>query len=110
MRPIRLLLALVLLLGVTVKVSAQQVTVDLRQVKLEKVLDALTRQTGYAFYHSRPTIDPDRIVSLTVKDVKLEAALDKLFAGTRIGYEIKGQKVYLSEKASSAQAVTPPGL
>lgn len=108
MRPIRLLLALVLLLGVTVTVSAQQVTVDLRQVKLEKVLDALTRQTGYAFYHSRPTIDPDRIVSLTVEDVKLEAALDKLFAGTHIGYEIKGQKVYLSEKASPAQAVTPP--
>lgn len=108
MRPIRLLLALVFLLCVSVKASAQQVTVDFRQVKLEKVLDALTQQTGYAFYHSRPTIDPDRLVSLTVRDVKLEAALDKLFAGTHIGYEIKGQKVYLSEKTTAAQTTSPP--
>lgn len=108
MRPIRLLLALVFLLGITVTVSAQQVTVDLRQVKLEKVLDALTRQTGYAFYHSRPSIDPDRTVTLTVKDVKLETALERLFAGTNIGYEIKGQKVYLSKKSTGTQTSTLP--
>lgn len=95
MKPFRLLLAAALLVASVTAVSAQQVTVRLRQVKLVQVLDEISRQTGYAFYHSRPTVDPDRIVSLDVTDTKLETALDRLFAGTRIGYEIRNQKIYL---------------
>lgn len=98
MKPFRPLLAAVLLVASVTAVSAQQVTVRLRQVKLVQVLDEISRQTGYAFYHSRPTVDPDRIVSLDVTDTKLETALDRLFAGTRIGYEIRNQKIYLVAK------------
>lgn len=105
MKPFRLLLAAVLLATSVATVSAQQVTVRLRQVKLVQVLDEISRQTGYAFYHSRPTVDPDRIVSLDVVDTKLETALDKLFVGTQIGYEIKNQKIYLTAKPAVS---TPP--
>lgn len=105
MKPFRLLLATVLLVTSVTAVSAQQVTVRLRQVKLVQVLDEISRQTGYAFYHSRPTVDPDRIVSLDVTDTKLETALDKLFAGTQIGYEIKNQKIYLMARSTAS---TPP--
>lgn len=105
MKPFRLLLAAVLLAASVTTVSAQQVTVRLRQVKLVQVLDEISRQTGYAFYHSRPTVDPDRIVSLDVVDTKLETALDKLFVGTQIGYEIKNQKIYLTAKPAVS---TPP--
>lgn len=106
MKPFRLLLAAVLLAASVTAVSAQQVTVRLRQVKLVQVLDEISRQTGYAFYHSRPTVDPDRIVSLDVVDTKLETALDKLFVGTQIGYEIKNQKIYLTAKP--AVSTSPP--
>ena len=105
MKPFRLLLAAVLLAASVTAVSAQQVTVRLRQVKLVQVLDEISRQTGYAFYHSRPTVDPDRIVSLDVADTKLETALDRLFAGTQIGYEIKNRKIYLTAKPAAS---TPP--
>ena len=106
MKPFRLLLAAVLLVASVTAVSAQQVTVRLRQVKLVQVLDEISRQTGYAFYHSRPTVDPDRIVSLDVTDTKLETALDRLFAGTRIGYEIRNQKIYLVAKNDSQNEAT----
>lgn len=89
--------------------SAQQVTVKLQQVKLTRVLDELTRQTGYVFYHSRPTVDPDRIVSLDVNDVSLGTALEQLFAGTGIGYEINNQKVYLVEKKEPAATAATAG-
>ena len=105
MKPFRLLLAAVLLVASVTAVSAQQVTVRLRQVKLVQVLDEISRQTGYAFYHSRPTVDPDRIVSLDVADTKLETALDRLFAGTQIGYKIKNRKIYLTAKPAAS---TPP--
>ena len=108
MKPTKLLLAAVFLLGSVWTVSAQQVTVRLRQVKLEQVLDEISRQTGYAFYHSSPTVDPDSLVSLDVVNVPLETALDKLFADTRIGYEIKNQKVYLNAKEERKTASPPP--
>lgn len=105
MKPFRLLLAAALLTASVTAVPAQQVTVQLRQAKLVQVLDEISRQTGYAFYHSRPTVDPDRIVSLDVTDTKLETALDKLFAGTQIGYEIKNRKIYLMARPAVS---TPP--
>lgn len=111
MKPIRLLLlATVFLVGSVTAVTAQQVTVRLRQVKLVQVLDEISRQTGYSFYHSRPTVDPDRIVSLNVENAKLETALDKLFAGTQIAYEIKEQKIFLNKAASSPQDAKPQSL
>lgn len=95
MKQFKILLALLLLTAVGISASAQQVTVNLKQVRLVKVLDTISEQTGHTFYHSRPAVDPDRIVSLEVHDVGLEVALDRLFAGTGISYEISGRKIYL---------------
>lgn len=108
MKPIRLLFVATFLWGSVFAASAQQVTVNLKQVKLVTVLDAITQQTGYPFYHSRPTVNPDEIVSLDVKDVKLETALDQLFSNTQIGYEIRNQKIYLSLKSDQTASATPP--
>lgn len=103
MRPIKLLLALVLLLNASIMASAQQITVNLKQVKLVRVLDAITEQTGYPFYHSRPAVNPDEIVSLDVTNEKLETALNKLFAGTNVQYEIDNGKIYLKQRQNPPQ-------
>ncbi len=107
MRPIKLLTAMVFIVGVCTHAVAQRVTVNLQQVELEDVLEELSRQTGYAFYHSRPTVDPDKIVSLSVSDVELSTALNELFAGTGIGHEIRNRKVYLIELADRRQEPAP---
>lgn len=108
MKHLKILLLAILLASFGLSASAQQVTVNLKQVKLVKVLDVLSEQTGYTFYHSRPAVDPDRIVSLEVTNVKLETALDRLFSGTGINYEISNKKVYLrkAEKTASSQNET----
>ncbi len=108
MKHLKILLLAILLASFGLSASAQQVTVNLKQVKLVKVLDVLSEQTGYTFYHSRPAVDPDRIVSLEVTNVKLETALDRLFSGTGINYEISNKKVYLrkAEKSASSQNET----
>lgn len=60
---------LVLLLGfmTCLTVSAQKVTLQFRQVKLTKVFDAITQQTGLTVAYSRPTVDPDRMVTIEAK-------------------------------------------
>ena len=98
MKLIRSILALIVFVGFSFSMTAQNVTINKSQVTLETVLDDLSRQTGFEFLHSRPTVNPDEIVSLNVSDVSLETALQKLFSNKPIGYEIKDSKVYLIAK------------
>ena len=85
---------LVLLLGFVTcfTVSAQKVTMQFRQVKLAKVFDAITQQTGLAVAYSRPTVNPDRIVSVEANDEELSSVLSKLFTGTYVAFEIGEKK------------------
>lgn len=94
---------LVLLLGfmTCLTVSAQKVTLQFRQVKLTKVFDAITQQTGLTVAYSRPTVYPDRIVTIEAKDEELSNVLSKLFTGTDVVFEIGEKKIYLKEKKTS---------
>ena len=98
---------LVLLLGFVTcfTVSAQKVTMQFRQVKLAKVFDAITQQTGLAVAYSRPTVNPDRIVSVEANDEELSSVLSKLFTGTNVAFEIGEKKIYLKEGTSSGTSL-----
>lgn len=91
---------LVLLLGfmTCLTVSAQKVTLQFRQVKLTKVFEAITQQIGLTVAYSRPTVNPDRIVTIEAKDEELSNVLSKLFTGTNVAFEIGEKKIYLKEK------------
>ncbi len=81
---------------------AQKVTINLQNVKLEKVFDAITRQTGLSVAYSRPTVNPDQNVSISATNEELSEVLKRLFAGTNVAFEIGEEKIYLKDgKASS---------
>ena len=60
----KILLVLFLSFMACFTANAQKVTLQFRQVKLAKVFDAITQQTGLTVAYSRPTVDPDRVVSI----------------------------------------------
>ena len=99
---------LVLLLGIMISVSAsaQKVTINLKQVKLEKVFSAITQQTGLTVAYSRTIVNPDRIVTVEAKNQELSKVLNDLFIGTNVNYEIGKTKIYLKEKATDAEQQT----
>ncbi|WP_163272241.1 SusC/RagA family TonB-linked outer membrane protein [Dysgonomonas sp. 511] len=70
---------------------------------MEKVFSAITEQTNYTFAYSQPTINPKALVSLNVTDADLKNALNQLFAGTNVSFEIKDKKIFLTDKGSAAQ-------
>lgn len=100
MKLIRTILVVIAMAGFSLASQAQTVTIHKTQVSLGTVLDEISRQTDFAFLHSRPTVNPDSLVTLDVTDMTLPRTLDKLFAGTGITYEIKGSKVYLKARGS----------
>lgn len=83
--------------------NAQIVTLNHTNVKLDVVFADITAQTGFSVNYARPTINPERIVSIDVKAVELEVALQRLFAGSDIGYEIGDKKIFLSSKKQQSE-------
>mgnify|MGYP006998728768 CR=1 FL=1 len=82
--------------------NAQKVTLQFRQVKLAKVFDAITQQTGLTVAYSRPTVDPDRVVSIEAdKRRTFPDVLTKLLKGTNVTFEIGETKIYLKEESVS---------
>ena len=94
----RVLLVLLLSFAVSLAASAQKITMNLQQVKLEKVFSLITKQTGLTVAYSRTIVNPERIVSVQAKDKDLSKVLDDLFAGTNVAYEIGEKKIYLKAK------------
>lgn len=97
----RVLLALLLSFVVSLTVAAQKVTMNLQQVKLEKVFSLITKQTGLTVAYSRTIVNPERIVTVQVKDKDLSNVLDDLFVGTNVTYEIGEKKIYLKARETS---------
>ena len=108
MKHFRLLFLTVVLSAVCATASAQRVTLDMQNAKLEKVLGQITQQTGLVFNYTRPTINPDKRVSVSVKQAELESVLRQLFDADGIVYEIKGGKVYLADRKGGVNP--PPAL
>ena len=98
----RVLLVLLLSFAVSLAASAQKITMNLQQVKLEKVFSLITKQTGLTVAYSRTIVNPERIVSVQAKDKDLSKVLDDLFAGTNVAYEIGEKKIYLKAKEAPA--------
>lgn len=108
MKHFRLLFLTVVLSAVCATASAQRVTLDMQNAKLEKVLGQITQQTGLVFNYTRPTINPDKRVSVRVKQAELESVLRQLFDADGIVYEIKDGKVYLADRKGGVNP--PPAL
>ncbi len=97
----KILLVLLLSSMACFKAVAQKVSMDFRQVKLTKVFDAITQQTGLTVAYSRPTVNPDELVTVRADKEELSVVLDKLLSGKNVVYEISGKKVYLKAKNTS---------
>ena len=97
----KILLVLFLSFMACFTANAQKVTLQFRQVKLAKVFDAITQQTGLTVAYSRPTVDPDRVVSIEADKEELSDVLTKLLKGTNVTFEIGETKIYLKEEPVS---------
>lgn len=97
----KILLVLFLSFMACFTANAQKVTLQFRQVKLAKVFEAITQQTGLTVAYSRPTVDPDRVVSIEADKEELSDVLTQLLKGTNVTFEIGEKKIYLKEKPTS---------
>lgn len=100
----KIFLALFFCMAVSLTAAAQKVTINLQQVKLEKVFDAITQQTGLTVAYSQPTVNPDKIVSIQANQEELSSVLARLLDKSNVGFEIGETKIYLKAKTDDDDA------
>lgn len=105
-----LLLAVLLSVVSAGSVSAQSqwtVTIDAEDVPLEQVMQQIEKQTKCVFVNK--DVDVTEKVSLNVKDMKLEKALDILFGSRHIGYRIEAGHIIISKEKRTAESASSAG-
>ena len=86
--------------------TAGGITLDMTDVSLETVMDAIEDQSKYLFLNDQ--VDMTRTVSIKISDADVESVLRQLFDGKGISWRISGTNIYISQEAAPA-AVAAPG-
>ncbi|HVW13352.1 MAG TPA: carboxypeptidase-like regulatory domain-containing protein, partial [Mucilaginibacter sp.] len=93
-------LVTVLFLHVSASSFGQNVTITNKNVKLEKVLNEIEKQTGYTFWYKTDIVKQSYKISLDIKDESLENTLELCFRDLPITYKIVQRTVVLTEKTA----------
>ncbi len=97
------LVALFLILGISISYagnSYSQVTtlsLKMKNKTVREVFNEIEKSSEYIFLYNRETLDPDRVVSISVEKETISEVLDKLFAGTNNIYKVSDRQVYISK-------------
>ena len=92
-------------LGVAHKSVAQNapVSLSLENVKLEKVLNDIEKQTNYLFVYTQH-VNVQQNVSVVAERKNLHEVLSQLFAGTDITWVVEGSNIVLSQRDLQKEA------
>lgn len=96
----KLVLIMILLFSMqlSAKVTAQQVSLDVKGARLDKVLTSIYKQSGYAFVLNAKELRLARPVTASLKDVPVEAALKIIFTDQPFEYTIDEKVITLLPK------------
>lgn len=89
----------VFFMSASIPIVAQKVSLNLNQAAMEDAFSEISKQTKLSFAYSQPTINTNTKVNLNVKNADISLVLNKLFAGTNIVYEIRDNKIFLTNKS-----------
>ncbi|WP_181390555.1 SusC/RagA family TonB-linked outer membrane protein [Sphingobacterium athyrii] len=87
-------------IGVYASTSAQ-VTVNVRNGKIENVLKNISKQTGVRFIYEEGLLK-DRKTSLDLKNVTLNASLNIIFSKSNYSYRLHGNTVVIKSKTEAS--------
>jgi iron complex outermembrane receptor protein len=99
----RIQLITILLFAACLQISAagfsQSITLSEKNANLESVLNKIEQQSGYDIFLQTELLAKSNKVSIDVKNLPLDKALDKLFKQQPFTYAIVGHTIVLKEKS-----------
>lgn len=89
--------------------SAQTVSYSGKAVTIPMVLSAFEKQTGYLFFFRKEDMSAAKSVSVDLKNVPLNEALNTVLKGLALKFTIRGNTVFIKKDEAPAY-ITPPEL
>ena len=80
-----------------VLVSAQDISLNMRDVKVSRVIAEIQARYGYSVVVKSSGIDMERKVSVSLADVDVETAVRKVFEGQPVSVSVSGRTVLVFE-------------
>lgn len=103
---IRIMKIYVVLVAITLgklfasEVNAQNISVELNNVRLKKILNEIERKSEYSFFYNNSIIDVYKKQSLRVENKKLPEVLEALFGNSNIDFSFVRDQIILFPKDS----------
>lgn len=82
------------------EVNAQNISVELNNVRLKKILNEIERKSEYSFFYNNSIIDVYKKQSLRVENKKLPEVLEALFGNSNIDFSFVRDQIILFPKDS----------
>ncbi|SEM76545.1 TonB-linked outer membrane protein, SusC/RagA family [bacterium A37T11] len=101
------LFILISFMHLSASTRSQTITLDAKEQPLEKILDAVRQQVGFAVLYNAPVLRNARLVSVHVKNLPLEAFMQQVFAGQPLKYTIDHSTILIVGKAESPVIYQP---
>ncbi|HEV8285036.1 MAG TPA: carboxypeptidase-like regulatory domain-containing protein, partial [Chitinophagaceae bacterium] len=95
-------LTLILLTAFCVQLSAkgfsQGITISEKEASLEKVINEISRQSGYNIFYTESILQQAKKITIDVTNVSLTEALDLCFKDQPLTYTITGKTIIIKQK------------
>ncbi|WP_374165051.1 TonB-dependent receptor [Arcticibacter sp. MXS-1] len=85
-------------LQLSAKSFSQNINLSGKNLKLESVLSAIEKQSGYFFFYRYNELKAARAVTIDVKNATLAQALNQVFQGQPLRYAIEDKTVIITKK------------
>ena len=97
---IRVMKLTVILLTITclhlsAKVFSQRININEKNAAFSTIVKSIEKQSGYRFFYDNKLINPQTRITISLKNVSLEQALEQVLAGKSLVYSIVDQTIVL---------------
>lgn len=92
--------------GAATYMQTATITLDLKNVTIEQVFQAIEAQTEFSFFYDENEINSGKHISLNVKNANITSVLDKVLADKNLAYRIVDRHIVLY-KPENRNAVGP---
>ena len=82
-------------------------TINVRNKTVAEVFSEIEKNSEYVFFFYDEVLDKDRVVSINVKNQKIDVILDKLFENTHNEYLISDRQITIARKTESVPVAAP---
>lgn len=86
---------------------SQSVTLKLKNASLQKVMTEINRQTGYQYFYKDALLDKAGKITVQLKDLPLEQALEHCFKGSELQFSIVEKTIVIKSKDNKPLASAP---